>query len=138
MAASGTYQDDDSGGAITDINVTPFVDVVLVLLIIFMVTAPLIRGVDIHRPEATVGGEVKSTLVISVDKESHLDVNGVGYEDDAQAIAQIQEIARSMSEPKAIIRGDARSAYGGVMRAIDLAKRAGVDAIALENVAPTP
>ena len=43
-----------------------------------------------------------------------------------------------MAKPKAIISGDARAAYGGVMRAIDLVKRSGVDAIALENVAPAP
>jgi biopolymer transport protein ExbD len=43
-----------------------------------------------------------------------------------------------MAKPKAIVAGDARAAYGGVMRAIDLVKRAGVEAIALENVAPTP
>jgi len=140
MAGGSLYQDDESGGAITDINVTPFVDVVLVLLIIFMVTAKLIvaRGVEIDKPKATTGGEVQSTLRVSVDRESHVYVNGDRYDDDAGAIARIKSITGPMAKPKAIIAGDQRSAYGGVMRAIDLVKRAGIDAIALENVAVTP
>jgi biopolymer transport protein ExbD len=140
MAGGSVYQDDDAGGAITDINVTPFVDVVLVLLIIFMVTARLIvaRGVEIDKPKAATGGEVQSTLRISVDKDSLVYVNGDRFDDDAAAIARIKQIAGAMSKPKAIIAGDQRSAYGGVMRAIDLVKRAGIDGIALENVAPTP
>ena len=54
MAGSSLYQDDDGSGAITDINVTPFVDVVLVLLVVFIVTAKLIvaRGVEIDKPKA--------------------------------------------------------------------------------------
>ena len=132
------YDDDDATPAITDINVTPFVDVVLVLLVVFMVTAKLIvaRGVDIDKPKAATGGEVQSTLRIIVDKASHVYVNGDRYDDDAAAIARIQQIARTMSKPKAIIAGDRKSAYGGVMRAIDLVQQAGVTAIALENERP--
>jgi biopolymer transport protein ExbD len=63
--AGSSYEDEDS---ITNINVTPFVDVVLVLLVIFMVTAKLIvaRGVHIDKPKAAAGGEVASSLRISV------------------------------------------------------------------------
>ena len=137
MAGANLYQDDDVG-PITDINVTPFVDVVLVLLIIFMVTARLIvaRGVEIDKPKAATGGEVQSTLRVHVDKAGKIYVNGQSYADDAGAIARIKAIAGSMQKPKAIIAGDARSAYAGVMHAIDLVKGAGIDAIALENVAP--
>ena len=139
MAGGNIYKDDEIGGAITDINVTPFVDVVLVLLIIFMVTARLIvaRGVDIQKPEAATGGDVKG-LLIAVDQAGTVHVNGDPFATDDAAIARIKVVAKAMSKPKAIISGDARAAYGGVMRAIDLVKRAGVDAIALENVAPAP
>jgi biopolymer transport protein ExbD len=132
------YDDDDATPAITDINVTPFVDVVLVLLVVFMVTAKLIvaRGVDIDKPKAATGGEVQSTLRVSVSQDGQLFVNGDKFDDDAKAIARIKEIAATTSKPKAIIAGDRKSAYGGVMRAIDLVQQAGVTAIALENERP--
>jgi biopolymer transport protein ExbD len=134
MAGTSLYQDEESP-PITEINVTPFVDVVLVLLVVFIVTAKLIvaRGVEIDKPKAATGGEVQSTLRISVDQEGKLFVNGDMFADDAPAIARIKEIAATTAKPKAIIAGDRRTAYAGVMRAIDLAREAGVTAIALEN-----
>ncbi len=134
MAGGSLYQDSDEQGGITDINVTPFVDVVLVLLVVFIVTAKLIvaRGVEIEKPKASSGGDVQSTLRISVKEDGSLYVNGDPFNDDAAALARIKEIAATTSKPKAIIAGDSRTAYGGVMRAIDLATQAGVP-IALEN-----
>lgn len=135
MAGASLYQDDDSPG-ITDINVTPFVDVVLVLLVVFMVTAKLIvaRGVEIDKPKMASGGDVPSSLRVSVTVDGRLFVNGDPYADDAQAIARIKQLAaQSPGKPKAIIAGDQRTAYGGVMRAIDVVQQAGVTAIALEN-----
>jgi len=136
MAGSSLYKDTDEG--ITDINVTPFVDVVLVLLVVFMVTAKLIvaRGVDIDKPKAATGGEVQSTLRVSVDDKGQLFVNGNKFDDDASAIARIKALAAVTDKPKAIIAGDRRGAYGGVMRAIDLVQQAGITAIALENERP--
>ena len=137
MAGSSVYQDEESAG-ITEINVTPFVDVVLVLLVVFMVTAKLIvaRGVDIDKPKAATGGEVQSSLRVSVDTSGQLFVNGDKFADDASAIARIKTIAATTSKPKAIIAGDRKTAYGGVMRAIDLVQQAGITAIALENERP--
>ena len=138
MAGSSLYQDDDGSGAITDINVTPFVDVVLVLLVVFIVTAKLIvtRGVEIDKPKAATGGDVLSTLRVSVNKDGELFVNGNKFASDPAAVGRIKEIAATTTKPKAIIAGDRKSAYGGVMRAIDLVQKAGVNAIALENERP--
>lgn len=137
--AGSLYKDEDAE-AITDINVTPFVDIVLVLLIVFMVTAKLIvaRGVEIEKPKASAGGDVQSTLRVSVNKDGELHVNGDKYLDDEQAIRRIKEIAAASDKPKAIIEGDRRGAYGGVMHAIDVVTKAGVTAIALSNELPTP
>ena len=139
MAGGSLYQDDDAP-AITDINVTPFVDIVLVLLIVFMVTAKLIvaRGIEIDKPKAASGGEVQSTLRVQVNADGVLHVNGKRYDADPEAIARIREIASTTDQPKAIIAGDRNGAYGGVMRAIDLVQQAGVTAIALENERPRP
>jgi biopolymer transport protein ExbD len=135
MAGSSLYKDDDDAG-ITDINVTPFVDVVLVLLVVFMVTAKLIitRGVEIDKPKMAAGGEVQSTLRISVKKSGELFVNGEPYTSDAAAVARIRELAAAVASPKAIIAGDTSGAYGNVVHAMDLVQEAGVTAIALENV----
>jgi biopolymer transport protein ExbD len=138
MAGGSLYHDDDEGGAITDINVTPFVDVVLVLLVVFIVTAKLIvaRGVEIDKPKAATGGDVQSTLRVSVNATGDLYVNGDKYASDADALGRIKQIAAATAKPKAIIAGDRKTAYGGVMRAIDLVQQAGVTAIALENERP--
>jgi biopolymer transport protein ExbD len=143
MAGSSSYKDeDDGGGAITDINITPFVDILLVLLVVFMVTAKIIvsRGVEIDKPKAATGGEVQSTLRISIQKVENappkLYVNGDLVTTDADAIAKIKTIAATLAKPKAIIAGDTNVAYGGVMHAIDLVQQAGVTAIALENQRP--
>ena len=137
MAGSSLYKDNEDSG-ITDINVTPFVDVVLVLLVVFMVTAKLIvaRGVEIDKPKAATGGDVQSTLRVSVKANGELFINGTPYPKDADAIARIKEIAAATDSPKAIIAGDTQGAYGNVMRAIDLVMQAGVTAIALENQRP--
>jgi biopolymer transport protein ExbD len=138
MAGSSLYHDDEEAGAITDINVTPFVDVVLVLLVVFIVTAKLIiaRGVEIDKPKAATGGDVQSTLRVSVNATGDLFVNGDRFAEDAAAVSRIKEIAGTSSKPKAIIAGDRKTAYGGVMRAIDLVQQAGITAIALENERP--
>ena len=139
MAAGSLYKD-DGDEAITEINVTPFVDIVLVLLIVFMVTAKLIvaRGIDIDKPKASSGGDVQSTLRVSIDASGGLFVNGDRFDADDAAIARIREVARTTDKPKAIIAGDRNGAYGGVMRAIDIVQQAGITAIALENERPRP
>lgn len=136
--AGGSLYNDDEGGGITDINVTPFVDVVLVILVVFIVTAKLIvaRGVEIDKPKAATGGEVQSTLRVSVTDKGALYVNGDQFFDDAAAIVRIKQIASASAKPKAIIAGSKVGPYGNVMRAIDLVQQAGVTAIALENERP--
>ena len=140
--AGSSYKDEDDAGAIVDINITPFVDVVLVLLVVFIVTAKLIvaRGVEIDKPKASTGGDVQSTLRVSIQRVENappkLYVNGEVVTNDADAVAKIKAIAAQSSKPKAIIAGDTNVAYGGVMHAIDLVQQAGVTAIALENQRP--
>lgn len=135
--AGSLYQDGDDEG-ITNINVTPFVDVVLVILVVFIVTAKLIvaRGVEIDKPKAATGGEVQSTVRVSVTDKGDLYVNGDKFADDAAAVVRIKQIAAATSKPKAIIAGSRKGAYGNVMHAIDLVQQAGISAIALENERP--
>jgi biopolymer transport protein ExbD len=134
MAGSRLYQDDD-GSAITDINVTPFVDVALVLLVIFMVTARLIiaRGVEVEKPKSTVGVDLPGTVVITVDHAGVLYIKGEPYPDRARAKSRLTELATKDPNAKAIIVGDTKASYGAIFSAIELAKTAGIESIALAD-----
>jgi biopolymer transport protein ExbD len=136
MAGGSLYSDDADDAAITDINVTPFVDVVLVLLVVFIVTAKLIvaRGVVVDKPKGP-GGDVPTKIRISVTANGDLYVNGDKYMTDDAAVERIKHDLGT-SEPKAVIAGDRKAAYGGVMHAILVVETAGITAIALENEAP--
>ena len=138
MAGTSSYQDGDDPVGITDINVTPFVDVVLVLLVVFMVVAKLIvaRGVEVESPKAANGGDVQSPMLITVTVEGDVLVNNDRFTSDDAAVAKIKEIAATMPKAKVIIDGDRKAQYGGVMHAIDLALQAGVTAVALKNQRP--
>jgi biopolymer transport protein ExbD len=136
MAGGSLYQDEDSGGAISDINVTPLVDVVLVLLIIFMVTAKLIvaRGIAVDSPQTASGEEVKSTLQVTIDKDRVLYVNGDRYDSIDAAQARVAAMRAQNPEVKAIISADRSVPHGDVMRIIDFVKLAGVSRFALTSV----
>jgi biopolymer transport protein ExbD len=137
MAGSSFYNGDDDNAGITDINVTPFVDVVLVLLVVFIVTAKLIvaRGVEVDKPKAAAGGDVPVRLRLSVAADGALYVMGDKYTSDDAAIARIKQEVTG-TEKKAVIAGDRKTAYDNIMHAIDLLQAADVTQIALENVKP--
>ena len=140
MAGGSIYQDEDSVGAISDINVTPLVDVTLVLLIIFMVTAKLIvaRGISVDSPKTVSGAEVKSTLQLILDENSALYINGKPFPDVDQARAKVKSLSDDNPELKAIITADKGVPHGEVMQVIDLVKRAGVTKFALTSDPPDP
>ena len=135
MAGGSLYQDEDSMGVISDINVTPLVDVVLVLLIIFMVTAKLIvaRGIAVDSPKTASGDEVRSTLQVTIDKNRQLYVNGEPYGDVATAQSKVESMRADNPELKAIITADTSVPHGDVMRVIDFVKLAGVTKFALTS-----
>jgi biopolymer transport protein ExbD len=134
MAGGSSYQDEEPGtAAISDINVTPLVDVTLVLLIIFMVTARLIaaRGIQVNEPKTAAGDEVKSTLQVTIDPGGDIYVNGKTYPTVEDARTIIRGKLAENEDLKAIISADEITQHGAVMRAIDLVKGAGVTKFAL-------
>ncbi len=134
MAGGSMYQDDDQA-AISDINVTPLVDVTLVLLIIFMVTAKLIvaRGISVDSPKTASGDDVKSTLQVTIDKERKLYVNGEPYTSIEAAKKEVKKKSDANPELKAIITADSSVPHGDVMTVIDFVKLAGVTKFALTS-----
>ncbi len=121
-----------SGGAIRDINVTPLVDVMLVLLIVFMVTAPLLTsGLHIDLPEVQASNTpVKDAkLVVSITKDERI----LFGEDDVTRDVEraLLENPRVQREHELYIRADKESHYGVVARAVAAARSAGVTSLNL-------
>ncbi len=122
---------------LSEINVTPFVDVVLVLLIIFMVTAPmLIRSMDVSLPSATMRRDQSEDRTIVT-----LDAQGRTFIDDrAVNIELLEEQMKMRVEVEglrlAYLKADERLQYKQIIRVMDLLKRAGVDNVGLVYVYP--
>lgn len=138
MAGSKMYEDGD-GGTISDINVTPLVDVVLVLLVIFMVTAPIIasRGILVNAPTTVSGDSVAAPLQVTLTKDGKLYVKGEEQASYESARAELEELARQDPNIKAVIAADTEVPHGEVMKAIDAIKRANITKFALASKRPS-
>ena len=138
MAGTSNYEDDEGGpGAIADINVTPLVDITLVLLIIFMVTASYIvsSSIRVDLPGAASGtDQPRTSLGLTLTKDGALYLNGAPSSDDAVQRFIGAELPRN-PDLQAIIAADRAVPHGDVVHLIDLVKRAGVRRFAI-NVEP--
>lgn len=118
-----------------EINVTPFVDVMLVLLIIFMVTAPMLTaGVEVNLPESAAaplkGSDERLALSINNKGEIYLQETRVTLEDIQ---AKLTAIAGENTEAQIVVRGDEGIDYGLVMQVAGEVSAAGFSKIALET-----
>jgi biopolymer transport protein ExbD len=128
--ASGPQDNDEE---ITGINVTPLVDIVLVLLIIFMVTANFIvrETVEVDLPRAANGGETVQGLVnVVLDKEGKLFFDGAEVSEQ-ELLRKVAEALEKDKETRAIISADQSLPYGQVMHLIDVVKGQGIAKFAL-------
>ena len=126
-------QDNHDEELIAGINVTPLVDVVLVLLIIFMVTATYIvrESIEVELPRAAHGGEsVGVMLNIVLTKDAKVFVDGVEGDEAALERKVAQALAKD-KEARAIISADKNALHGSVVRVIDLIKGAGIAKFAI-------
>ena len=117
----------------SDINVTPFVDVMLVLLIIFMVTAPMMtQGVDVNLPQVTAEplNSEKEPLIVTVDAQGRVFIVDfeVGLDFMREKLAKILE---NRSDREVFLKADAGVAYGLVVRVMAEIKAAGVDRLGM-------
>lgn len=130
--ASVSGPDDDE--LISGINVTPLVDVTLVLLVIFMVTATYIvrASVEVNLPRAAHGGEAVGTLLaVVLTKDGEIYLEGV-RRDEAQLVARTREAVARDRDARVIISADRAASHGAVVRVIDLVKDAGVTKFAIQ------
>ncbi len=123
-----------SGALNSNINVTPFADVMLVLLIIFMVITPMLqKGVDVKLPPATYAvdhpdNEDTVTLAIRIDRTLYLDMLPVP---ESELIQKVRDKFDVRTEKTIFLKADENLDYGDVLRVMDLCREGGVEEIAL-------
>jgi len=137
MAASVNSNDDDE--PISAINVTPLVDVVLVLLIIFLITAPVIyqSAIKVQLPKATTGEQAeKSALQFTVTREGEVlwDKEKLDW---AALSTKLSALGKVPEDQTAVINADSATSHGNVIRLMDLLRQAGINRFAMnvENTA---
>jgi biopolymer transport protein ExbD len=141
MAATSNGEDE----MITGINVTPLVDVMLVLLIIFMVTARIIvsQGMPMDLPKAASGESIQTVFSVELTADGKTVVDSSPVAND-EAIAGLAKRAKEKNKDlRAVIRADSKVEHGRVIHVLDLLNRTGVSKIAfavapsLDKAAPT-
>ena len=123
----------NSGHLMSDINVTPFVDVMLVLLIIFMVTAPMMmQGVDVSLPEATAEPleSEKEHLIITIDTKNQVFINDFQVSVDGLG-EKLKKILEGRSDREVFLKADKDISYGTVVRVMAEIKGAGVEKLGM-------
>lgn len=124
----------NAGRAITDINITPFVDVVLVLLVIFIVTAPVLfkQVIEVALPQAASSEQTApDTLGLAITARGDLLLNGAPVT-GAQARDNARRAVQANSRVQVIIAADREAAHKYVIKAIDIIKQAGVENFAFQ------
>lgn len=126
-------------GLMSDINVTPFVDVMLVLLIIFMVTAPMMsQGVDVDLPEATSDplSADKEPLVITIDKSGSVFISELKVEVNFLQ-DKLRKILEGRKNKEVFFKADKEVAYGIVVRVMAEIKGAGIEKLGMITAPPS-
>ncbi len=135
--AGGAQSEADE--AITGINVTPLVDITLVLLIIFMVTAKIIvsQSVPLDLPKAASGTEVQVVFSVILAADGTTQVDSRTVPNDDAILMPAREAHAKNNELRAVIKADSAVPHGRVIHVLDLLKQAGVAKIAF-GVTPVP
>jgi len=122
------------GGIKSDINVTPLVDVMLVLLIIMMIVAPLLqKGADVKMPSAANTAdkpETQDQTVVAIDKQDRYFVNGLPVRRE-ELRQKVEEVLETKKERIILIKADEEARYSAVMDAMDELRASGIEDMGL-------
>jgi biopolymer transport protein TolR len=120
------------GTSLAEINIIPLVDVVLVLLLIFMLTAPMMyRGIDVNLPKAAskpTAVEERMVLTVTKDRALYLNERPVAL---ATLEGQLRDAFKSRTDKTLYLKADAGLAYGAVIEAMDRVRRAGIERLGM-------
>jgi len=128
-------RDTGSRRSLSQINVTPFVDVMQVLLIIFMVTAPMMeKGVEVQLPEVenapTIEG-MKEPLVVTVNAKGGISIGSSQVESVQKLTPVLQQVLAKRKEKEVFLEADRKVAYGRVVQVMAAIKAAGVEKLGM-------
>jgi biopolymer transport protein ExbD len=128
MAAPSSGDGED----IVGINVTPLVDITLVLLIIFMVTAKLVvsQAMPLDLPKAASAGETQSVLNVSIEPDGAVHVNGRALSSDAALREAFTRELKTTPDVRAVLSASSRVPHGTVMHVLDLLRTSGITKVA--------
>jgi biopolymer transport protein ExbD len=117
---------------ITGINVTPLVDITLVLLIIFMVTAKLVvsRAMPLDLPKAATGSEVQQVFALSLKADGSVLVDGTPTPRDEDVLVRARTALKKTPELRAVVQADGAVPHRQVMHALDVLRQAGLSRVA--------
>ena len=121
-------------GGIVGINVTPMVDVMLVLLVIMMVSATYIvsRALKVELPKSASSDEsTQGPMTVTLTKEHQVFVNQELIDGDAELVARFQRARAASGEPSVVVSADGAALHGWVVHVIDLAKQQGITKFAI-------
>jgi len=130
----------NSSSTFSAINVTPLVDIMLVLLIIFMVTARLIssQAVPLDLPKAATGSEQQTVFAVALDAKGELKVDSRPVAGDREFLELARSAHARHTDLRAVIHADTSTNYGRVVRLMDLLKQGGIGKIAFAVTPTTP
>jgi len=137
-ASDGADEDGLDAAPMADINVTPMVDVMLVLLIIFMVAAPLMTtGVPVQLPKTTASkvAQAKKPLEVTVDKDGNPSIAKEVFSMES-IVPRLREMAAENKDQVMLVRGDRDVPYGKVMEVMGLVGQAGFSKVSLIAQSP--
>ncbi len=127
----------EKGGAMSEINVTPMADIMIVLLIIFMVITPMLqKGIDVKLPAAQNTKERKDaekTLVVAIKKDNRTYLNGQPLDNVSELPALVKQRLEELPEDQKVLylKADEGLPYSDVMKVMDLCREGGVEEVAL-------
>lgn len=128
-------RDSGSRRTLSQINVTPFVDVMLVLLIIFMVTVPMMeKGVEVQLPEVDNAPNLegmKEPLIVTVDQQGRISIGRSQIESLQQLTPVLQQVLAKRKEKAVFLEADKKVAYGRVVQVMAAIKAAGVEKLGM-------
>ena len=139
MAMSVGPAEDDEAEAISAINTTPLVDVMLVLLIIFLITVPVVTtSIPVTLPKER--NEIRETkpenITISVDSQARIYWNDLRMQNTEQLVDRLKKVSRLTPQPEVQIRGDLTAQYDGVGKVLYACQRAGITKVAFITEPP--
>jgi biopolymer transport protein ExbD len=125
---------------VSGINMTPLVDITLVLLVVFLVTAKVMvaQALPMDLPKAGSGGEVQTVLAVGLDEKGAISLEKRPVATDDELLAAVRRTVAEHPDARAVLHADGRTSHANVVHAMDVLRRGGLSRIAFAVLPTTP